>query len=121
MNPQEKITTDHLRRKACLYIRQSSLYQTEHNQESTRRQYDFQGRARALGWSAEQIEIIDEDQGLSGAGAVARPGFERLAAEVGLGQVGLVLCLEVSRLARNSTQWHRLLELCALSETLLMD
>ena len=121
MNPQEKINPDHLRRKACLYIRQSSLYQTEHNQESTRRQYDFQGRARALGWSAERIEIIDEDQGLSGAGAVARPGFERLAAEVGLGQVGLVLCLEVSRLARNSTQWHRLLELCALSETLLMD
>ena len=121
MNPQEKITPDHLRRKACLYIRQSSLYQTEHNQESTRRQYDFQGRALALGWSAERIEVIDEDQGLSGAQGSQRRGFERLTAEVGLGQVGLVLSLEVSRLARNNTDWHRLLEICALSETLIMD
>ena len=79
MNPQEKITPDHLRRKACLYIRQSSLYQTEHNQESTRRQYDFQGRARALGWSAEQIEIIDEDQGLSGVSARRSSSYLRPA------------------------------------------
>jgi DNA invertase Pin-like site-specific DNA recombinase len=121
MNTTEKIRPTHLRRKAYLYIRQSSLYQTEHNRESTQRQYDFQRRALSLGWRADQIEIIDDDLGQSGAQITDRPGFQRLTADVGLGNVGIVLSLEVSRLARNSSDWHHLLEICALTETLILD
>jgi hypothetical protein len=91
------------------------------HRESTIRQYDFKGRAQALGWTADRIQVIDDDQGLSGASAVERDGFQRLVADVGLGRVGLVMGLEVSRLARNSSDWHRLLEICALTETLILD
>ena len=116
-----KVTSDHLRRDAYLYVRQSSLHQVQENRESTARQYDLQRRAEALGWTAEQITVIDEDLGLSGASAVARSGFQRLVADVGLGRVGVVMGLEVSRLARNSTDWHRLLEICALANALILD
>jgi DNA invertase Pin-like site-specific DNA recombinase len=116
-----KVTSEHLRRHAYLYIRQSSLQQVHDHRESTARQYDLRRRAQALGWTTDQIVVIDEDLGLSGASATARTGFQRLVAEVGLGRVGLVMGLEVSRLARNSTDWHRLLEICALAETLILD
>ena len=91
------------------------------NRESTARQYDLKRRAQALGWAADQIVVIDEDLGLSGATADNRNGFQRLVAEVGLGRVGMVMGLEVSRLARSSTDWHRLLEICALADTLILD
>jgi DNA invertase Pin-like site-specific DNA recombinase len=116
-----KVTSEHLRRAAYLYGRQSSLQQVQDHRESTARQYALQGRAQALGWATEQTVVIDEDQGLSGASTVERTGFQRLVAEVGLGHVGLVMGLEVSRLARNSADWHRLLEICALAETLILD
>ena len=116
-----KVTTRHLARTAYLYIRQSSLRQVLEHTESTARQYALRQRAIALGWPAEQIVVIDCDQGQSGASAVDRAGFQQLVAEVGLGHAGIVLGLEVSRLARSSTDWHRLLELCALSNTLILD
>src|SRR6266540_2322803 len=116
-----KVTPDHLRRNAYLYVRQSTLRQVMHNTESTHRQYDLRGRAIALGWAAEQIVVIDTDQGQSGASAVDRDGFQRLVAEVSMRRAGIVLGLEVSRLARNNTDWHRLLEICALSQTLILD
>lgn len=121
MNGPSKVTPDHLRRLAYLYIRQSSLHQVQKNRESTARQYDLKGRAQALGWDGDQIVVIDEDLGLSGAAALNRAGFQRMVADVGLGKVGLVMGLEVSRLARNSTDWHRLLEICALADTLILD
>ncbi|MGC2330445.1 MAG: recombinase family protein [Candidatus Acidiferrales bacterium] len=121
MNPSPKVTAEHLRRSACLYIRQSTLRQVHENCESTARQYDLKRRAQALGWTTDQIIVIDEDLGLSGATATDRNGFQRLVAEVGLGRVGVVMGLEVSRLARNSTDWHRLLEICALADTLILD
>ncbi len=115
-----KVTVQHLRRSAYLYIRQSTLKQVAHNTESTRRQYDLRQRAVALGWGEEQIVVVDSDQGQTGANA-DRIGFQKLVSEVGMGQAGLVMGLEVSRLARNSTDWHRLLEICALSDTLILD
>jgi DNA invertase Pin-like site-specific DNA recombinase len=122
MSQQEgKVTSDHLRRTAYLYVRQSSLQQVHDHRESTARQYDLKRRAQALGWRSEHIVVIDEDLGLSGASSVERAGFQRLVAEVGLGRVGMVMGLEVSRLARNSADWHRLLEICALAETLILD
>lgn len=121
MHSSGKVTTDHLRRLAYLYVRQSSLQQVHDHRESTARQYDLKRRAQALGWASDQIVVIDEDLGISGASAVARSGFQRLVADVGLGRVGLVMGLEVSRLARNSSDWHRLLEICALAETLILD
>ena len=121
MNDQSKVTADHLRRDAYLYVRQSSLYQVANNTESSRRQYDLRGRAVALGWPAEQVIVIDVDQGQSGASATDRAGFQRLVADVGLGKAGIVLGLECSRLARNNADWHRLLELCSLSGTLICD
>ena len=121
MNGPNKVTPDHLRRVAYLYVRQSSLHQVHDNRESTARQYDLKRRAQALGWSSDQIVVIDEDLGLSGASATPRSGFQRLVAEVGLGRAGVVMGLEVSRFARNSTDWHRLLEICALADTLILD
>jgi DNA invertase Pin-like site-specific DNA recombinase len=118
---QLKVTADHLRRDAYLYVRQSSLHQVVNNTESSRRQYDLRGRAVALGWPSERVIVIDVDQGQSGASAVDREGFQRLVAEVGLGKAGIVLGLECSRLARNNADWHRLLELCALAGTLILD
>src|SRR6266508_3751847 len=116
-----KVTAAHLARTAYLYIRQSSLRQVLEHTESTARQYALRQRATALGWPAEQIVVIDCDQGQSGASAADRAGFQQLVADVGLGHAGIVLGLEVSRLARSSTDWHRLLELCALSGTLILD
>ena len=116
----QKVDTSHLSRDAYLYVRQSTPRQVFENGESTRRQYALRERAVALGWPVESIVVIDSDQGLSGADR-DREGFQRLVAEVGMGQAGIVLGLEVSRLARNSTEWHRLLEICALSETLILD
>jgi DNA invertase Pin-like site-specific DNA recombinase len=117
----DKVTARHLRRNAYLYIRQSTLRQVFENAESTRRQYALRQRALALGWSEEQLIIIDSDLGQSGASAVDREGFQRLVTEVGMGRAGIVLGLEVSRLARNSSDWHRLLEICALTGTLILD
>ena len=116
-----KVTADHLQRNAYLYVRQSSLHQVNDNRESTARQYDLKRRAQTLGWRNDQIVIIDEDMGLSGASGSPRSGFQRLVAEVGLGYAGVVMGLEVSRFARSSTDWHRLLEICALADTLILD
>jgi len=116
-----KVSTRHLGRQAYLYIRQSTLRQVVENTESTARQYALRRRAIALGWAEEQIEVIDSDLGQSGASAVDRAGFQRLVSEVGLGRAGIVMGLEVSRLARNSSDWHRLLEICALRTTLILD
>jgi DNA invertase Pin-like site-specific DNA recombinase len=102
-------------------VRQSTLRQVFENTESTKRQYALQQRAIALGWRIEQVVVIDTDLGRSGASAVDREGFQRLVSEVGLGHAGIVMGLEVSRLARNSTDWHRLLEICALADTLILD
>src|ERR1700732_3679341 len=117
----QKVTTAHLSRQAYLYVRQSTLRQVFENTESTYRQYALRERALALGWSLDRIVVIDSDLGQSGASAADREGFQRLVTEVSLGRVGIVLGLEVSRLARNSTDWHRLLELCALADTLILD
>jgi len=117
----QKITAAHLSRMAYLYVRQSTLRQVFENTESTQRQYALRERAIALGWPRDCIGVIDSDLGQSGASAADREGFQRLVTEVSLGRVGIVLGLEVSRLARNSTDWHRLLELCALSDTLILD
>jgi DNA invertase Pin-like site-specific DNA recombinase len=116
-----KVTAAHLSRRALLYIRQSSLKQVIHNTESAIRQYDLRGKALALGWAADQITVIDIDQGHSGASAADREGFQQLVAEVSLGRAGIVLGLECSRLARNSADWHQLLELCGLTGTLICD
>jgi DNA invertase Pin-like site-specific DNA recombinase len=116
-----KVTAAHLRRDAYLYVRQSTVRQVVENTESTQRQYALRQRAVALGWPPERVVVIDSDLGLSGASATDRAGFQQLVAEVGLGHAGIVLGLEVSRLARSSTDWHRLLEICALSDTLILD
>jgi hypothetical protein len=106
----QKVTASHLKRGAYLYVRQSTVRQVFENTESTQRQYALRQRAVALGWPNDQVIVIDSDLGLSGASAVDREGFQKLVAEVGMGRAGIVLGLEVSRLARNSTDWHRLLE-----------
>jgi len=118
---QQKVTASHLRRDAYLYVRQSTVRQVFENVESTQRQYALRQRAVALGWPDERVFVIDVDLGLSGASATDRQGFQKLVAEVGLGHAGIVLGLEVSRLASNSTDWHRLLEICALTDTLILD
>src|SRR5205807_4660788 len=106
---------------AYLYVRQSSLKQVLHNTESAIRQYDLRGKAISLGWAADQVTVIDIDQGHSGASSADREGFQHLVAEVSLGRAGIVLGLECSRLARNSADWHQLLELCAMTGTLICD
>ena len=116
-----KVTGAHLARTAYLYVRQSTLRQVLTNTESATRQYALRQKAIALGWKAEHIVTIDTDQGQSGASATDREGFQRLVAEVGMGRAGIVLGLEVSRLARNNADWHRLLEICAMSATLICD
>ena len=116
-----KVTAAHLERNAYLYVRQSTLRQVLNNTESTQRQYGLRQRAVALGWPVERIVTIDCDQGQSGASATDREGFQHLVAEVGLGRAGIVLGLEVSRLARNNADWHRLLEICALAGVLICD
>jgi DNA invertase Pin-like site-specific DNA recombinase len=116
-----KVLAHHLARKACVYVRQSSLAQVRHHRESGRRQRDFKDRAAALGWRVEQVEVIDEDQGRSGSSTEGRAGFKRLLGEVGLGEVGAVFGLEVSRLARSCADWYRLLEIAAITRTLIVD
>ncbi len=117
----DKVTAEHLRRDAYLYIRQSTLRQVMENTTSTDRQYGLRQRAVALGWDISQVIVIDDDLGRSGASTVGREGFQRLVADVGMGKAGIVIGLEVSRLARNNADWQRLLEICALSETLILD
>ena len=119
--PNPKVTAAQLKREAFLYVRQSTLHQVLENTESTQRQYALQQRAVALGWPMEHVHVIDCDLGQSGASAIDRKGFQQLVTEVSLGHAGVVLGLEVSRLARNSADWQHLLELCALSETLILD
>jgi DNA invertase Pin-like site-specific DNA recombinase len=121
MNPDaQKVRPEHLKRDAYLYIRQSTLRQVLENTESTQRQYALRERAVALGWPPDRVVVIDSDLGQSGADA-DREGFQRLVAEVGMGRAGIVLGLEVSRLARNCSDWYRLLEICALTGTLILD
>jgi DNA invertase Pin-like site-specific DNA recombinase len=118
---QHKVTADHLKRNAYLYIRQSTLRQVIEHAESTERQYALRQRALALGWAPEQIVVIDRDLGQSGASSANREGFRTLVTEVSMGWAGIVLGLEVSRLARNSSDWHRLLEICVVANTLILD
>jgi DNA invertase Pin-like site-specific DNA recombinase len=121
MSDPSKITLSHTQRAAYVYIRQSTPGQVEHNRESTARQYALADRACQLGWAKEQVVIIDEDLGLSGSSTDKRSGFTRLTSEVALTHVGIVLGLEVSRLARNNADWYRLLELCGITDTLIGD
>ena len=121
MSETGKITTSHLRRTAIVYVRQSTASQLERNRESTERQYALTDRAAALGWPRSAVRVIDADLGISGASAVGRSGFGALTEAVALGQVGLVLALEVSRLARNNSDWYRLLDLAGMTDTLIGD
>src|ERR1700745_406430 len=117
----QKVNAHTQTRNPSLSVRQSTLRQVFENTESTKRQYGLRQHAVALGGPVERIVVIDSDLGQSGASSVDREGFQRLVAEVGVGKAGIVLGLEVSRLARNSTDWHRLLEICALTDTLILD
>src|SRR5215469_9661423 len=116
-----KVQSTHCGRMAFVYVRQSTWLQVKENRESTERQYNLRERAIELGWPASRVEVIDEDQGRSGSTADYRTGFQRLAAEVGSGNVGIVLMLEASRLARNNSDWYRLIEICGISGTLIAD
>lgn len=117
----DKILPTHLDRQAAVYLRQSSLKQVLEHRESTARQYALQDRAKELGWSADHVDVIDEDLGQSGASAQRRTGFQRLAEDIAQGTVGAIFALEVSRLARSSADWHRLLELCGLADVVIVD
>ena len=121
MSDAAKVQPSHTQRAAVIYVRQSSAAQVEHNRESTERQYALVHRAVELGWHRDHVTIIDEDLGLSGASSAKRTGFARLAADVALTKVGIVLGLEVSRLARNNADWYRLLDLCGMTDTLIGD
>lgn len=117
----QKVNADHLKRNAYLYIRQSTPRQVLENTESTQRQYALRQRAVALGWPMDRIMVVNCDQGHSAKSTIDREGFQKLVAEVGMGRAGIVLGLEVSRRARNNADWHRLLEICALADTLILD
>jgi DNA invertase Pin-like site-specific DNA recombinase len=121
MNEAGKITVSHRRRSAAIYVRQSTLAQVERNKESTARQYDLVARARQLGWPATAIRVIDGDLGVSGSVLGHRDAFDGLVAEVALGQVGIILALEVSRLVRDNAAWYRLLDLAGACDTLVAD
>ena len=121
MTDMTKIQAIHLQRVAIIYLRQSTTHQLEYNRESTDRQYALVNRALELGWSREQIMVVDDDLGLSGDGTTERSGFANMTAKVALGQVGIILGIEVSRLARNNAEWYRLLDICAMSDTLIGD
>ena len=116
-----KIRPDHLDRLAQVYVRQSTPIQVREHTASAARQYDLAGRARDLGWPPERIQVIDQDQGHSGASLAGRDGFQYLVAQVGLGRTGAVFSLEASRLARSCSDWYRLIEICALTNTLVID
>jgi DNA invertase Pin-like site-specific DNA recombinase len=120
LNPT-KLRNEHLTRPALVYVRQSTLIQVRDNTASAARQYQLAKRAQALGWPEHLVVVIDQDQGRSGASRAGRDGFEYLIAEVGLGRAGAVLCFEASRLARSSSDWYRLIEICALTDTLVID
>ena len=115
------ITNAHLSKPAYIYVRQSTLAQVRHNQESTERQYALRDKALALGWQQRTVRVLDRDLGQSGAQMSGREDFKTLVSDVAMGQVGAVFALEVSRLARSNLDWHRLLELCALTHTLVID
>src|SRR6059036_239365 len=119
--PSPKIRPDHLDRLAVIYVRQSTLFQVRENVGSKTRQYDLVKRAGELGWTPASIQVIDQDQGHSATSIIGRDGFQWLVAEVGLGHAGAVFSLEVSRLARSCSDWYRLLELCALTQTVVID
>jgi DNA invertase Pin-like site-specific DNA recombinase len=121
MSDHSKVTAAHLRRLALVYVRQSTTAQVEYNRESTERQYQLADRAAQLGWKHEQIKVVDQDLGISGSGLTERAGFTHMTAEVALGHVGIILGLEVSRLARNNADWYRLLDLCGTTDTLIGD
>jgi DNA invertase Pin-like site-specific DNA recombinase len=121
LGPSSKISSWHSERLAVVYVRQSTTQQVVLHSESTRLQYGLVSRAEASGWARERIVVIDEDLGKSGATAAGRTGFERLVTEVSLGHVGLILGIELSRLARSNADWRRLLEVCALFGTLIAD
>jgi DNA invertase Pin-like site-specific DNA recombinase len=116
-----KVKSDHLDRQALIYVRQSTFMQVLKNTGSKIRQYDLAQRAVELGWPSERVVVIDEDQGTSGTAFAERDGFEQVVAEVGLGRTGAVFCLEASRLARSCSNWYRLIEICALTRTLVVD
>src|SRR6516225_11971205 len=117
----ERVTTAHRAKLAYVYVRQSSLNQVRQHQESTELQYRLVDRTIALGWPQERVHVIDEDLGKSGTGSVERRGFQKLIAEIGLGNAGLVVSLDASRLARNNRDWHQLLELCSVFGVLIAD
>lgn len=121
MGDNPRILATHLARQACVYVRQSTETQVQVNRESTLRQYQLARRAQDLGWPENRIQVIDEDLAHSGSGVVARQGFVRMTQEVALGQIGVILCLEASRLARNNAEWYRLLDLCGVTNTLIGD
>lgn len=120
-SPPAKVEPRHLRLLAVVYVRQSTPQQLQNNQESTRRQYELARRARRMGWPEAAVRVIDDDLGLSGAGSQNRAGFQRLVASIGMGEVGMVLVTEVSRLSRLNSDWHRVIELCAVFHTLIAD
>jgi len=121
MSANEKVKMTHLGRYAYIYVRQSTASQVQHNRESTDRQYKLADRALLLGWPQSQIRIIDEDLARSGSGTSDRNGFATMTTEVALGHVGLILSIEVSRVARNNADWYRLLDLCGVTDTLIGD
>jgi len=121
MSPNEKIKTTHLQRSAYVYVRQSTAAQVQHNRESTERQYNLAERAAQFGWPPSQVHVIDDDLARSGSNASERGGFATMTTEVALGHVGLILSLEVSRVARNNADWYRLLDLCGVTDTLIGD
>ncbi len=121
MNSNEKIKPTHTQRQAFVYVRQSTAAQVQHNRESTERQYRLKDRAIGLGWPKQQVKIIDEDLAQSGTDSLQRTGFTMMISEVALGRVGLILSIEVSRVARNNSDWYRLLDLCSVTNTLIGD
>src|SRR6266853_870259 len=116
-----KLRPTHLTRDAYIYVRVSTLTQVRESTESLQRQYELADRAMTLGWSSQQVVIIDDDLGITGADASARDGFKNLVADVGLGKAGIILGIEVSRWARSNAAWYQLLDLCALTDTLIAD
>ena len=121
MIDNNKIKPTHLQRCAYVYVRQSTAAQVEYNRESTQRQYKLVDRAITLGWSKQQVKVIDEDLAQSASSSAQRQGFTTMTADVALGQVGLILSIEVSRVARNNADWYRLLDLCSVTDTLIGD
>ena len=121
LSMEGKIKRQHYDRLAIVYVRQSTIQQIEKHSESTKLQYALVNRAIQLGWSKERVVVIDDDLGISGSTAEGRPGFQRLVAEVGLDRVGIILGIEMSRLARSCRDWHQLLEICSLFNTLIGD